>query len=126
MTHSGEIKDDLKKVLEWWTHCHMGRTFLFLTLTITQQCDRYLCGLLAWNGLTHCVYLLRYPLVNVSSVDDEWLKILLKIASCHQDRVSAVKYMFLVCTYFLNSDRVSTQLLKDISLRSPRPLWDYF
>lgn len=32
---SGEMEEELKDVLHWWTHCHTGRDFSFGTLVIT-------------------------------------------------------------------------------------------
>ncbi|KZP08149.1 hypothetical protein FIBSPDRAFT_761876 [Athelia psychrophila] len=81
------IDSEMKTVLMWWTQLHTGRTFTVVPLTLTHQIDGYSCGLLAWNGVAHHLYPLKYPLIKADTVDDGRLEVLLKIMSHHQDRV---------------------------------------
>ncbi|KZP06265.1 hypothetical protein FIBSPDRAFT_764713 [Athelia psychrophila] len=83
----GAIDSEMKTVLMWWTQLHTGRTFSLVQLTLTYQIDGYSCGLLAWNGVAHHLYPLKYPLIKADAVDDGRLEVLLKIANHHQDRV---------------------------------------
>lgn len=79
---------ELVHALKWWTHLHTGHIFMIEDLPISRQTDGYSCGLLAWNALT--VYFLRnknLPLMDPKNVDDERLKVLLRIIERHQDQV---------------------------------------
>jgi hypothetical protein len=81
---------ELIHALKWWMHLHTGHIFTVKDLPISRQKDGYSCELLAWNALM--VYFLRsknYTLMDPKNVDDERLKVLLRIIERHQDQVRA-------------------------------------
>ncbi|KAF8221880.1 hypothetical protein L208DRAFT_1325588 [Tricholoma matsutake] len=81
---------ELIHALKWWTHLHTGHIFMVEDLPISRQQDGYSCGLLAWNALM--IYLLQsknYTLMDPKNIDDERLKVLLRITEQHQDQVGA-------------------------------------
>ena len=83
---AGELSDNLKKALEWWTHLHSGSTFTHGFLPISQQHDGYSCGLLAWNALA--AYILDdIELINPEDVAEEQLRVLLRIVDFHLSQV---------------------------------------
>lgn len=79
----GEAPDKMMKAAEWWTYFHTGRHFTKGLLKITHQQDGYSCGLFAPNSIAHRANPKRYPLINQSDVDDEQLKVMLKVINCH-------------------------------------------
>jgi hypothetical protein len=86
----GQIDEQLKDALGWWTHYHTGRIFAHFNLPITQQHDSYSCGLLAWNALA--AYLLEgTKLLRPTDVVEERLKVLLRVVdrhyACREDHI---------------------------------------
>ncbi|KAF8240342.1 hypothetical protein L208DRAFT_1233598, partial [Tricholoma matsutake] len=74
------LNQKLIHALKWWTHLHTGHIFMVEDLPISCQQDGYSCGLLTWNALM--VYFLQsknYTLMDPKNIDDERLKVLLRI-----------------------------------------------
>lgn len=83
------------KWLIWWTGHHTGRTFRCFRLAITRQIDGYSCGLLAWFALLVFFLKDQYSLPDASRVDQERLRVLLRILRAHHT-VSSVSVSFLL------------------------------
>jgi hypothetical protein len=75
----------------WWTYFHTGHYFTRGSLKITHQQDGYSCGLFAPNSIAHCANPKRYPLIDQANVDDERLKVMLRVIACHtRQKVSSI------------------------------------
>ncbi|KAF8219178.1 hypothetical protein L208DRAFT_1342484, partial [Tricholoma matsutake] len=79
------ISEEWRKMLDWWTHLHMGRQFDHEPLPITHQQDSFSCGLLAWNVLAVFLFKDRSTLINAGNVAEECLKLLLWVIGQHQE-----------------------------------------
>jgi hypothetical protein len=82
------IPKALREMFDWWTYHHTGRTFTHARLRICHQLDGFSCGLLAFNALGHHFLPETFPLIDTADVDNERLKIFLKVARRHMDQVS--------------------------------------
>lgn len=82
-----KISDNLRELLDWWTHLHTGHHFDYRDLPITHQQDDYSCGLLAWNALVAFLLKGRDTLVNPSCVAQERLRVLLHVAEKHHEEM---------------------------------------
>jgi hypothetical protein len=76
----------MMKAAEWWTYFHTGRHFTRGSLKTTCQQDGYSCGLFAPNSIAHRANPKRYPLIDQADVDDERLKVMLRVIACHTRR----------------------------------------
>jgi len=81
------IDDRLESALTWWIYYHTGRNFTVSNLPITHQHDTHSCGILAWNAIMVHLFPKAYQLLDPRSVDYERLKIFLRIADRHNDKV---------------------------------------
>lgn len=72
-------------ILQWWSNHHTGHHFTVGSLKIVHQVDLFSYGLLSVNALAHFFLPSEYPLMDMKKVDDERLKILLKVGRRHLD-----------------------------------------
>jgi hypothetical protein len=82
----GKAPEGMMDAAEWWTYFHTGRHFTRGSLKITRQQDGYSCGLFAPNSIAHRANPERYPLIDQADVDDERLKVMLRVIACHTRR----------------------------------------
>jgi hypothetical protein len=82
----GKAPEEMMEAAEWWTYFHTGRHFTRGSLKITHQQDGYSCGIFAPNSIAHRANPERYPLIDQADVDDERLKVMLKVITCHTSR----------------------------------------
>lgn len=47
----GQLAEDMRNAIDWWTFLHSGQKFAHQSLPITRQRDDHSCGLIAWNAL---------------------------------------------------------------------------
>jgi hypothetical protein len=78
---------ELVAAVDWWTHYHTGQRFTHQTLPISRQIDRFSCGLLAHNALTHYFLPSLHPLIETANADNERLKVFLEVVRRHLDQV---------------------------------------
>lgn len=90
----GKIPEDLRLAFEWWTHFHSGEDFTIMNLPITKQIDGYSCGLLAWNALVAFFLRNTHSLFATNEVNDERLKVLLRVFNRHQYAVRHLHSLF--------------------------------
>lgn len=84
----GALNKEVCKVVRWWTELHTGKKFTIATLPISRQIDGYSCGLLAWNALVvHFLPKRSYSLMKPTMVDNERLKVMLRVIQRHHDQV---------------------------------------
>ena len=77
------MPETMKKVLEWWMYFHSGEQFTHQSLPITTQKDDSLCCLLAWDALVVFFSGGKETLLDVGSVAERWLNILLMVVQQH-------------------------------------------
>jgi hypothetical protein len=77
---------ETEKVLEWWTHHHTGRRFLWGILEVPTQKDSFNCGILSHSGLSHH-FLPSTPLFNSNGKGpvDARLEMMLRVINKHVD-----------------------------------------
>jgi hypothetical protein len=76
----------MMEAAEWWTYFHTGHHFTRGSLKITHQQDGYSCGIFTPNSIAHRANPERYLLIDQADVDDERLKVMLKVMACHTSR----------------------------------------
>ena len=84
-----KISNDLREVLNWWTHQHISRRFDYRDLPITRQQDSYSCGLLGGLALVAFLSKGKETLVDPSCVVQGRLKVLRVAEKRHKDMVQA-------------------------------------
>jgi hypothetical protein len=77
----------MMKAAEWWTYFHMGCHFTQGPLKITHRQNGYSCRLFASNAIAHHANPERYALMDQADVDDERLKVMLKVITHHTSRM---------------------------------------
>lgn len=78
--------EEVTSVLDWWTFHHTGQKFEYRKLKISSQKDGFSCGLLGPNALFHFYLPDLYPLIDVTKVDTERVRLLLRVAQRHLDQ----------------------------------------
>lgn len=82
--------DNLLLAINWWVRRHLGFPFTVGELHAVQQIDTSSCGLLAFNALAHHYLPLIWPEMDPSLMDDERLRMMLKVVAHHQENVSFI------------------------------------
>jgi hypothetical protein len=86
----GKAPEEMMEAAEWWTYFHTGRRFTRGSLKTTRQRDGYSCGLFAPNSIAHRANPERYPLIDQADVDDERLKVMLKVIARHTSQTVSI------------------------------------
>ena len=86
----GIIDEELKRVYNWWFSLHNENVFEWVQMTITEQQDAYLCGLLAVNALAHVLDAKQFDLMDPKAVDAERINVLPHVINQHKR--SDIKY----------------------------------
>jgi hypothetical protein len=74
----GQLSEDKKAAIEWWTFTHSGKKFTHQSLPIARQRDGFSCGLFAWNALA--TYLCESTtLIDPGNMEVERLQVLLRL-----------------------------------------------
>ncbi|THU93080.1 hypothetical protein K435DRAFT_861846 [Dendrothele bispora CBS 962.96] len=80
------IDNELKLLLQWWTHEHFGKDFMVCDMPIAKQDDTYSCSLFAWGALE--AFLLSDPECLGESEKPEGLRLraFLRVIKRHYDQ----------------------------------------
>ncbi|KIM89787.1 hypothetical protein PILCRDRAFT_49180, partial [Piloderma croceum F 1598] len=81
-----DAAEEVTSVVEWWTFHHTGRKIGSRKLKISSQKDGFSCGLLGPNALFHFYLPDLYPLIDVTKVDTERVRLLVRVAQRHLDQ----------------------------------------
>lgn len=81
--------DEVVDVIDWWTMYHAGIQFTqgFLKTSPQSVNDNHNCGMLASNALAHHCLPDMHPLVDVRRLEEEQLRMFLRVVELHHDQV---------------------------------------
>jgi hypothetical protein len=87
-----EAPNHICEAVVWWLSKHVEGSFEWGTFLYPSQHDRFLCGLLAQNGLAHSFLPTKYPLIDAASAQNVAIACLKVRADVIQHHIQMVCY----------------------------------